>query len=73
MVCAVRPRVVVRVRAVLARPAVLQSYRKFARTTVPVTEARLVVQTQSGKRLAYGEVFESGKARLFTAPSCFVR
>jgi hypothetical protein len=73
MVCAVRPRVVVRVRVVLARAAVLQSYRKFARTTVPVKEARVVVQTQSGKRLAYGEVFESGKARLFTAPSCFVR
>jgi nucleotide-binding universal stress UspA family protein len=72
-VCSVRPRVVVRVRAVLARPAVLQSYRKFARTTVPVKEARFVVQTQSGKRLAYAEVFESGKARLFTAPSCFVR
>ena len=69
--CATPRRVVLRVRAVLTSPAVLRSYRAFARATIPVREAQLAVQTESGKRLAYAEVLESGKARLFTARSCF--
>jgi hypothetical protein len=59
------------VRAVLATPSVLRGYRSFARTAIPVREGQIVVQTEAGKRLAYGEVFESGKARLFTAATCF--
>lgn len=69
--CATARRVVIRVRAVLATPGVLRGFRSFARTTIPVREAQLAVQTESGKRLAYGEVFPSGKARLFTAGTCF--
>jgi len=71
--CATPRRVVLRVRAVLDSPAVLRSYRTFARTTIPVRQGQLAVQTESGKRLAYAEVSESGKARLFTARSCLPR
>jgi len=69
--CAGGRRVVVRVRAVVETKTALNSYRGFLRTTVPVKSAKLVVATQSGKTLSYAEVFESGKSRLFVAPSCF--
>jgi hypothetical protein len=69
--CATSRRVVVRVRAVLATAGVLRSFRSFGRTTVPIREGKFVVQTEAGRRLAYAEVFESGRARLFTAGSCF--
>jgi hypothetical protein len=69
--CATSRRVVVRVRAVVASAAVLRSFRAFARTTVPIQEGELVVQTEAGKRLVYAEVLDSGRARLFTAGSCF--
>jgi hypothetical protein len=62
-------RVLIRTRAVAADSA-LSIRRGYLGTTTPLTEARVVVATTSGKRLAYAEVFASGKARLFTAPSC---
>lgn len=68
--CVPGRRVVVRVRAVLQTKTALSSYRGFLRTTVPVKSAKLVVATQAGKTLSYAEVFESGKSRLFVAPSC---
>jgi hypothetical protein len=63
-------RVLVRVRAVLAADSSLSIRRGNLGTTTPLTEARVVVSTQKGKRLAYAEVAGSGRARLFTAPSC---
>jgi hypothetical protein len=63
-------RMIVRVRAVLSSKAKLSSYRGFLRTTVPVTSAKLAIATTAGKTLAYAEVSESGKSRLFVAPSC---
>jgi hypothetical protein len=63
-------RMIVRVRAVLDSKATLSSYRGFLRTTVPVKSAKLVIATTAGKTLAYAEVFESGKSRLFVAPRC---
>jgi hypothetical protein len=69
--CSTPRRVFMRVRAVLSSPAVLRRFRDFGRTTVPVREATFVIQTEAGKRLVYGEVFESGRARLFTARDCF--
>ncbi len=60
-----------RVRAVLQSKAELKSYRGFLRTTVPVKSASLVVATEAGKTLSYAEVLESGKSRLFVAPTCF--
>ncbi len=64
-------RVVVRVRAVVRSKTKLSSFRGFLRTTEPVRSAKLVVATPSGKTLAYAEVLESGKSRLYVAPSCF--
>ena len=65
------PRVVlVRVRAVLRSGSALRSYRNFVRTAVPAMEATVVVQTQSGRRLAFARVLEAGRALLYTAPSC---
>ena len=69
--CFTQRRVLMRIRAVLSSPAVLRRFRVFSRTTVPVNEATFVIQTEAGKRLAYAEVFESGRARLFTAKGCF--
>jgi hypothetical protein len=63
-------RVLVRVRATLAASTSLSTRRGNLGTTTPLREARVVVATSSGRRLAYTEVLSSGKARLFTAPSC---
>jgi hypothetical protein len=63
-------RILVRVRAVLAADSSLSTRRGNLATTTPLTEARTVVSTQTGKRLAYAAVAGSGRARLFTAPSC---
>ena len=63
-------RVLVRIRAVLAADSSLSTRRGNLGTVTPLTEARVVVATQAGKRLAYAEVARSGRARLFTAPSC---
>jgi hypothetical protein len=64
-------RIIVRVRAVVESKSRLSSYRGFLRTTVPVKSAKLVVATAAGKTLSYAEVLESGKSRLYVAPSCF--
>jgi hypothetical protein len=69
--CATGRRVLVRVRAVVASRTVLRTFHGFLRTTVPVKSAMLAARTESGKPLAYAEVFESGKTLLFTAPTCF--
>ena len=63
-------RVLIRVRAVLAADASLGLRRGYLGTTTPATQARVVVATPAGKRLAYAELLGSGSARLFTAPSC---
>jgi hypothetical protein len=69
--CASGRRVLVRIRAVTRTPARLASYRGFLRTTVPVQEASLAVQAESGRRLVFSQVLASGKALLFTSPTCF--
>ncbi len=68
--CSSPRRVLVRVRAVLGAPTSLRKRGMVLKTTVPVKEARLTIRTQTGKPLVYAEVFESGKARLFTAKGC---
>jgi hypothetical protein len=67
--CVSPRRVLVRVRAI-ASSSTLKQYRQFVRTTEPVQEARLAVQVPSGKPVIYAELFQSGKARLFTARGC---
>jgi hypothetical protein len=66
---ATRP-VLVRLRAVFGSPVRLFQDRHFLKTRMPVKEAYLAVRTQAGKPLVFAAVFESGKARLFTAPRC---
>ena len=68
--CFAPQHVLMRVRAVLSGPTVLRRFRDFARTTAPVREATLVIQTTAGEQLAYTQVFESGEARLLTARNC---
>jgi hypothetical protein len=57
--------VLVRVRIELVRPASVAQ-----RTSVPVRMGLLAVRTVTGKRIAYADVHESGRARIFAAPSC---
>ena len=44
--------------------------RLFLATNAPAREAKLAVRTLAGKLLAYADVSDSGKARLFTAKGC---
>jgi hypothetical protein len=69
--CASGRRVLVRIRAMLTAPTRLTGYRGFLRTTVPVESASLAVQAVSGKRLVFSQVLPSGKALLYTSPTCF--
>jgi hypothetical protein len=74
--CRRAPRkVFVRVRAVFGRvptPLRLEHVSGYLQATGPLAEASLAVRTESGKPLAFAAVSASGKARLFTAPSCVV-
>ncbi len=57
--------VLLRVRVEFTRPV------SVGRTTrVPVRAASLAVRTASGRPIAYADVHESGRARLFAADSC---
>ncbi len=52
------------------RPDRAQGVLKVLRATGDLSEAAFAVRTQSRKPVAFGTVTASGKARLFTAPSC---
>ena len=69
--CFAARRVLIRLRAVMTKPAELRSYVGFTRTTVPVTAASLAAQTASGKRLVFAQVLESGRTLVYTSPDCF--
>ena len=66
------PRTVfVRVRGIFRSPTRLkQTSRNMLSTSEALREGYVAVRAESGKPLVYAEVFESGKARLFTSPSC---
>lgn len=68
--CATPRSFLVRIRGVLTADSSLSTRRGSLATTTPLREAKVVVATPTGKRLAYAEVAASGKARLFTAASC---
>ena len=70
--CFAPKQVVVRVRAVLAATGRLRQRDDFLTTHVPVRAAQLAVRTLTGKPLAFAEVVESGKAKLFAARGCTV-
>jgi hypothetical protein len=64
-------KVFVRFRAtVRGSTALRERARLFLATNASASEAKLAVRTRSGRLLAYADVADSGKARLFTARSC---
>jgi hypothetical protein len=62
--------VLVRIRAVARSATRYYLERQFIKTKASLRTGYVAVRTRSGKPLAFAAVFESGKARLFTAPSC---
>jgi hypothetical protein len=68
--CLTPKQIVVRIRAVLATPGALHRGPLYQTSHVVVREAKLVARTPAGKVLAYADVTESGRARLFTAKGC---
>ena len=69
--CAAPRRLLVRFRAsVEGSSALRERARLFLATNARVREAKLAVRTLTGKLLAYADVSDSGKARLFTAKGC---
>jgi hypothetical protein len=68
--CAAPRRVLVRVRGVFRSPSRLHGEGVFLRTNSPLREARLAVRDTSGRPLAYADVLESGRARLFVSNRC---
>lgn len=69
--CFAARRVLVRIHAVMTKPARLAPYVDFLRTTVPVTAASMAVQTYTGKRLVFAQVLESGDSLVYVSPDCF--
>lgn len=67
--CEAPTRVLVRIRAVLPSRASLRG-KEFQSLHVSVREAKLAVRTLAGKPMAYADVSETGKARLFAAKGC---
>jgi hypothetical protein len=69
--CEVPRRMLVRVRAVVDGGTALREYgRVFRTTSAPASVAVLSIATPAGRAVAYADVFDSGKARLFTARAC---
>jgi hypothetical protein len=57
----------------LHTPTSLRIDRRGGRSLLAITritKGSIVAQSPNGKRIAYAEVYESGRARLFTAPHC---
>lgn len=68
--CAVPKRVLLRVHGLLRSAPRLTGFRSFLRTTLPVAKGEITVRSESGRLLAYGDVLESGRARLFVVEGC---
>jgi len=69
--CDVGRRVLLRIRAVVDGGTELRErWTRFRATNAPAQRARLSVATVGGRVVAFAEVVESGKARLFAAPAC---
>jgi hypothetical protein len=63
--------VLVRVRGVFRRPATLKLSGGFYQAIGYVEKGEIMVRTNAGKPLVYADVADTGRARLFTARSCF--
>jgi hypothetical protein len=68
--CQTPARVLVRLRAVFAAAAPVYGERGFLKSKGTVREAFVAIRTQTGRPIAFAAAFQSGKARLFTAPAC---
>jgi hypothetical protein len=68
--CVVPRTVLVRVRATFRVATRLRIRGDQLRTGAPVREVAVAVRTTGGKPLVYASASESGRARVFTAPSC---
>ena len=70
--CAVRGRVLVRVRAELETPAVWRpAGAPYAGAVGNVVEAKLAVRSErTGKPIAFATLGQGGKTRLWSAQSC---
>lgn len=69
--CPAPKRVLVRIRAsVRGTDALRDRARIFLATNAPASQAKMAVRTHAGKLLAYAEVAQTGKTRLFTAKGC---
>jgi hypothetical protein len=69
--CAAPRRVLVRVRAVFSSASGLHGDSLFLRTNTPLESAQLAMRSEAGRPLVYADVLDAGRARLFTASSCF--
>ena len=69
--CPTSRRLLIRFRArVEGTTALRDRARLFLATNAPAREAKLAVRTLTGKVLAYADVSDGGKTRLFTAKGC---
>ena len=71
--CRAPREVLVRVRATFASPTPLEPNDEgtFVSAAGRIEVGRIAVRTRSGTQLVYADVLDSGRARLFTARSCF--
>jgi hypothetical protein len=66
-------RILVRTRAVFRRPTNLRFDRRGGRSLMSIgriTEGAIVAATPRGRPIFYAQIFESGKARMFTDADC---
>lgn len=69
--CVVPRSLLVRVRAVFRVPTALKALDRRSFSAIGrIEKGQLAVRTLTGKPLVYAEVFDSGKARLFTTGNC---
>jgi hypothetical protein len=68
--CVVPRSMLVRVRAVFREPTELERDRSYFSANGRIVRGQIAVTTPAGKPLVYGEVAESGTARLFTPTGC---
>ena len=68
--CVVPKSMLVRIRAEFRNATELERDRSYTSANGRVVRGQLAVTTLTGRPLVYGEVAESGTARLFTPKGC---
>jgi hypothetical protein len=62
--------ILLRVRAAFSLPVNIRARDGVQSSEAPLRKGFLAIRTEQGKPLLYADVLESGRARLFVAPSC---